>query len=80
MVRPTIANLNTLAELLREAQPLYNECRSILNYLDDGVGILLLPGSEDSTGGENDISSSIHAPTQHPSLLEPTVLDRKRVM
>ena len=29
------ATLNSLAEVLRQAQPLYRECRSILNYLDE---------------------------------------------
>jgi hypothetical protein len=34
MARPSSASLNSLAEVLRQAQPLYSECRSILNYLD----------------------------------------------
>jgi len=35
MARPSAASLNSLANVLREAQPLYRECRSILNYLDE---------------------------------------------
>ena len=34
MARPSAASLNSLAELLRQVQPLYTECRLILNYLD----------------------------------------------
>lgn len=34
MARPSVASLNSLAEVLRQAQPLYNQCRSILSYLD----------------------------------------------
>jgi hypothetical protein len=39
VVRPSAASLNSLAEVLRKAQPLYTECRSILNYLpgEDGI-------------------------------------------
>lgn len=51
MVRPSAASLNSLADLLREAQPLYTECRLIINYLDpiDGVisPALLKIGEED---------------------------------
>ncbi len=34
VLRPSIASLNSLAKVLRKAQPVYTECRSILNYLD----------------------------------------------
>ncbi len=63
LVRPSVASLNSLAEVLRNAQPLYAECRSILNYLDHGDGIVLLPpleGSITSAGGipaSNDAAS-----------------------
>jgi hypothetical protein len=36
MARPSAASLNLLAEVLRQAQPLYDECRLILNHLDYG--------------------------------------------
>jgi hypothetical protein len=36
-VHPNVASLNSLAETLRQATPLYIECRSILNDLDRGV-------------------------------------------
>jgi hypothetical protein len=34
MVRPSASTLNSLAKLLKEAKPLYIECRSIINYID----------------------------------------------
>src|ERR1035438_2359647 len=30
--RPSVASLNSRAKVLRQAQPLYTECRSILNF------------------------------------------------
>ncbi len=38
MVRPSAASLNFLAGVLRQSQPLYDECRSILNRLECGEG------------------------------------------
>ena len=40
MVRPTADSLNSRADLLRRAQPLYAEYRLILNYLDDSTGVV----------------------------------------
>jgi hypothetical protein len=42
-VRPNTASLNSLAEVLRRARPLYAECHSILNYLDAGEGMVPRP-------------------------------------
>jgi hypothetical protein len=36
MVRPRVASLHSLAKVLRKAQPVYTECRSILNYCGSG--------------------------------------------
>jgi hypothetical protein len=36
MARPSAASLNSLVEVLRLAQPLYDDCRLILNHLDHG--------------------------------------------
>ena len=55
-MRPSVASLNSLAEVLRLAQPLYIECRSILNYLDNGDGIVILPTSKDSMSGPDAVS------------------------
>jgi hypothetical protein len=56
VVRPSVASLNSLAEVLRPAQPLYIECRSILNYLDNGDGIVILPTSKDSMSSPDAVS------------------------
>jgi hypothetical protein len=37
MVRPNVATLNSLAAILRQAMPLYAECKIILNALDSMV-------------------------------------------
>jgi hypothetical protein len=37
-VRPSVAGLNSLAEMLHRAKYLHRECRSILNNLDYGSG------------------------------------------
>ena len=37
MVRPSLASLNSLAEVLRRAQPVYDECRFIINCLDQAI-------------------------------------------
>jgi hypothetical protein len=37
-VRPSAASLNSLAEILRRAKQIYDECRCILNYLDESDG------------------------------------------
>jgi hypothetical protein len=34
MVHPSVASLNSLAEILRQTMPLYTECRSVLAQLD----------------------------------------------
>jgi hypothetical protein len=38
VVRPSAASLNSLAGVLGQVQPLYDECRSILNCLEVGEG------------------------------------------
>lgn len=48
MARPSAATLNSLVQVLHLAQPLYNECRLILNYLDHNDGIAL-PLSQENT-------------------------------
>jgi hypothetical protein len=58
MARPSAASLNSLAELLRQAQPLYTECRSILNYLDQSDGVVILPSLEDAQTGPDFIPAS----------------------
>jgi hypothetical protein len=48
MARPSAASLNSLAEVLRQAQPLYSECRLILNYLGHSAEMGLPPLPEES--------------------------------
>lgn len=43
LARPSAASLNLLAQVLRQAQPIYTECRSILNYLDSNNPEAVLP-------------------------------------
>jgi hypothetical protein len=80
MVRPSAASLNSLAELLRQAQSLYTECRSILNYLDDGKGIVILPPLEGSPGGTSEVSANKDEDSIPRSVLEPKTLDPRNVM
>ncbi len=80
MVRPSAASLNSLAEVLRQAQPLYTECRSILNYLDNGDGIVFLSALEDSAISPNGLPANNDADTQPQSILEPQTPNQKSIM
>ncbi len=46
MVDPSIASLNSLADVLRQAEPLYSECRLILSNLGRGEGGVEVGGSD----------------------------------
>ena len=72
LVRPSAASLNSLAEVLRQAQPVYAECRSILNYLDQGSGIVFLTPVDDSTTAPDGIPASKDAPSLPHTVFEPT--------
>jgi hypothetical protein len=83
VVRPTAASLNSLAEILRQAQPLYSECRSILNYFGhteaiDSTAALYPP--QDSKRQIDDALASKDAASIHQTLLEPMVRNRRAVM
>jgi hypothetical protein len=58
MARPSSASLNALADVLRRAQPLYKECRSILNYLDTSDEIIPHPATEESADASVSNSSN----------------------
>ena len=47
LVHPSVASLNSLAEVLRQAKPLYIECRSILNCLADGDDVVSFAATGD---------------------------------
>ena len=49
----TVSSLNTIATVLREAQPIYAECRLILNYLDNKSMADSLPRTEDAASEHN---------------------------
>ncbi len=80
MVRLSAASLNSLAEILRQASPLYAECRLILNYLDRGDGIVSLPAPEDSATAPDAISANKYADSIPQTTLELTVPHRKSIM
>lgn len=40
MVRPRVASLNSLGNILREARPLHTKCRLSLNYPDETNGMV----------------------------------------
>lgn len=71
MARPSAASLNSLANVLREAQPLYRECRSILNYLDEKEENV--PWREWETGGPSGerISANKDAASTSLAVFEP---------
>jgi hypothetical protein len=80
MVRLSAASLNSLAEILRHASPLYAECRSILNYLDREDGIVSLPAPENHATGADCISANKDADSLPQSILEPMAPDPKSIM
>ncbi len=79
-MRPSVASLNSLARILRQASPLYAECRSILNYLDSEKGIAFLPVSEDPATTADCISANKDADTIPQTILELMAPDRKTLM
>jgi hypothetical protein len=80
VVRPSAVSLNSLAEVLRQAQPLYSECRSILNYLDIGTEIVILPLSQSSESDTNLYPVNEGADYQRHSILERMPRNRKSIM
>jgi hypothetical protein len=49
----TVSSLNTIAAVLREAQPLYAEYRLILNYLDEMGTADSMPRTDDAAPEHN---------------------------
>lgn len=80
MVRLSAASLNSLAKILRQASPLYAECRSILNYLDTEKGIAFLPMVEDPATAADGISASKDADSIPQPILELMAAYRKSIM
>lgn len=71
MARPSAASLNSLANVLREAQPLYRECRSILNYIDEKEESASWRESETGETGEKRISANKDAASTPLAVFEP---------
>lgn len=61
LARPSAASLNSLAEVLRQAQPLYSECRLILNYLDNCAVTKPVALSEDAETGPDCVPANKNA-------------------
>lgn len=76
MVRPTSTSLNYLAKILRQAQPLYSECRCILNCLDNGDNTILQPAPDTPVKLEYGLSISNDAVPIPHTVFEPTVRRR----
>ena len=70
LARPSAASLNSLAEVLRQAQPLYTECRSILNYLDHSDVTVSVPLAEDFATGSDCLTASKDAASISQSIFE----------
>jgi len=69
MVQPSAASLNSLAEMVRQAQPLYAECRSILNDLANEPGMVIDAPLESPIERSVGISAAEHAVSLHQVLL-----------
>lgn len=80
MVRPSIESLNSLAEILRQAEPLYSECHSILNYLDVCAPAVSPGPSRDANGSTGMASANRDAGSIHPTVLEPIANNHRKVM
>ena len=80
MVRPSAASLNSLKVGLRQAQTLYSECRSILNYLESGDGIVFLLPLEHSTSGSDRAPINKDADSKLQVILEPEARSRTSIM
>lgn len=78
VVRPSAASLNSLAEVLRQAHPLYVECRSILSHLDTRGDIVFLSALEDPAIHFKGLPFNNDAASQHHSVLEHTI-DQKSI-
>jgi hypothetical protein len=80
MARPSAASLNSLASALRKAQPIYSECRSILNYLDANDPEAVLPPPEDTTNDPGLIPTNKSADCISHSVFERRTQYRKGIV
>jgi hypothetical protein len=80
MVRPSLSSLNSLAKVLRQAQPLYSVCRSIINYLDNNESPATLAPPTNATDGADAAIPNNYTKTTHQTILELEPIPRSRVM
>jgi hypothetical protein len=80
MVRPSADSLNSLAQVLRRAEPIYTECRSILNYLDGADGRATLAPIEVPEGATEKLAAGDDALITHRTVLELEPRVRRRIM
>jgi hypothetical protein len=80
VVRPSAASLNSLLEVLRQAQPLYRECRSILSHLDGGAEIMILTPSPGLERNPDGLPASKDVDAQPDRKLEPIARSRNSIM
>ena len=80
VVRPSAASLNSLAEILRQAKPLYSECRIILNYLGDEPDMVIGTLTDASAAPPDSISANEDALPRPQRVLERTTVERNRLM
>lgn len=70
MVRPSVESLNSLAQILHRAEPVYAECRSILNCLEDGEPPIKLEPPRDPEDAPDGLSPNKGAASRHQTILE----------
>jgi hypothetical protein len=80
MVRPSADSLNSLAHILRRAGPLYAECRSILNYLDDAPSAKPSRSIDALEGTDLRFAPNDDALSTHRTVLELEPIAQKRIM
>jgi hypothetical protein len=80
VVRPSAASLNSLAEILHQAKPLYSECRLILNYLDCETELVIGTLPDASAAPSDSISANKDEFLKPQRILERAVLGRDRLM
>lgn len=82
-MRPSVESLNSLAQILGRAEPVYAECRSILGCLDDTEpSIKLEPETTpaDPAHSMNALRPNKDAASIHQTIVELEPIPRNRIM
>jgi hypothetical protein len=72
MARPSLASWNSPASALQKAQPVYDVCHSILNYLDPVRPVKPTEVMNESLAAEEPLRTDKDAPSKPQKLSEPT--------